>query len=179
MRAIILLDEGFEDVEAIATRDVLLRGGVDARFIAARGELIPTSSHGLLTACDEKLREFREDFDCVILPGGKKGVDNLISNERVLSFVKEAYDNGKLVCAICAAPSILIKIGVLDNKNFTCFKGFEEGHKGNYLGTDVVVDGNVITAKSMYYSCDFGLAIVEKLMGKGAKEKAEKGMKSL
>lgn len=179
MKAIILLADGFEDVEALATRDILLRGGVEVTTISINEDLVVNSSHGLTLLADDYFNLDYKDFDAIILPGGKRGVDNLISNDDVLNYVKKAYNDEKLVCAICAAPSILIKLGILDGKEFTCYSSFEKGHKGKYNPVGVVVSNNVITGKSMYYSNEFGLAILEKLTDNSNKERIERQIKSL
>ena len=88
-------------------------------------------------------------------------------------------ENNKLMCAICAAPMVLGKYGLLHNKKFTCFAGCNEGLDGNFTAKEVEIDGNIITGRSMLYSVPFGLAILEYLLGKDAKERVYKQIEGL
>ena len=88
--------------------------------------------------------------------------------------------SGKLVAAICAAPSILGILGILKNKRYTCYPGFSSSEFGGiYTGGTIEIDGNIITARSMYYSVDFGLAIVQYLLGKAKRDEIESQVKGL
>ena len=167
MKMLLIYADGFEDVEAIATRDVLIRAGieVDDVTINRNGEVV--ASHKIHLKGLKSLSEANlAGYSGIILPGGVRGVNNLINNEQVLKTVRVMAISEKLVSAICAAPMVLSDAGVLTNKNYTCYPGCEVGLRGNYTGEEVVVDGNLITARSMMYSIPFGLAIVEKLLGK-------------
>ena len=180
MNAIILLADGFEDIEALATRDVLLRGGITTFLVSINDSYIVKSSHGLDIKCDYLLKDYEDEIDAIILPGGKRGVDNLLKAKEIIKpLLDKTNKENKLICAICAAPSIFINFGYLDNHDFTCYTGFEKNHKGNKLDDGVVISKNIITSKSMYYSNDFGLAILEKLTTKENKDKIEKQIKSL
>jgi len=164
MRLLMLISDGMEECEALVTRDVLIRSKIDVVMFPTNGKSSVLSSHNLVVNCDtKKLNLFL--YDGLILPGGGLGTKNLDSYINMDSILKHFIEKGKLVCAICAAPSVLGKRGYLNGKNFTCFSGFEKGINGNYTGDGVTVDGNIITAKSMYYSADFGLAIVKYLLG--------------
>ncbi len=167
MKMLLVFADGFEDVEAITTRDVLIRAGieVDDVTINRNGEVI--ASHKIHLKGLKRLSTTNlGDYSGIILPGGVRGVNNLINNDEVIKAVRVFAIADRLVCAICAAPMVLSDAGVLDKKRYTCYPGCEEGLRGNYTGEEVVVDGNLITARSMMYSIPFGLAIVEKLLGK-------------
>ena len=111
----------------------------------------------------------------LILPGGKKGVENLKKNKDVLNLVRFFFlTPGKEVHAICAAPSILGELGLLKDRHYTCFPGFE-GKEGTYTKEGVTKDGNLITGKSMGYTIPFALAIVEAHFGKETVAQIEKG----
>ena len=162
--AIFIYADGFEDTEAIASRDVLVRAGFQVfdYVLNSTGEV--TSSHGM-----KFVGKYIKDLplaDVVVLPGGSRGVQNLLKSSCVDEMIQNHYKNGKLVCAICAAPMVLGKNGLLKGLPFTCYPGCEEGLEGNYTGNEVVVTDRIITARSMLYSIPFGLAIIEKMMGK-------------
>ena len=164
--------DGFEDVEAIASRDVLIRSGIEVvdATINECDEVI--ASHKLTLKGLKRLSTLNlSEFSAIILPGGSRGVHNLLGSDLVINTVKYFYESNKLVCAICAAPMVLSKAGVLKDKEFTCYPGCEAGLEGIYTAKEVVVLDKLITARSMLYSVPFGLAIIEKLLGKETKDK--------
>ena len=169
MNGILLLAEGFETVEALCTLDVLKRShkfNLKTVSITDNPEVI--SSANVTVKADAVLKEIHiEDFDFVILPGGKKGVDNLKNSQEVLQIIRYFLDNGKDVHAICAAPSILGGLGYLDGLRYTCFPGFQAGN-GEYVDTGVVETPHIITGHSMGYSLDFGKAIIRHYYGEDA-----------
>lgn len=179
----ILYADGFEDVEALATRDVLIRGGVEVFDLRVENNVNPQyvkASHNLdLANFDLASRHNPNEFDAVILPGGGLGTQNLLISKEAERYLKAMSDNHKLMCAICAAPMVLGKYGYLHNKRFTCFAGCNEGLDGVFTAGEVEVDDNVITARSMLYSVKFGLTILEKLLGKEAKDKIYKQIEGL
>ena len=168
MKVLMIYADGFEDVEAIATRDVLVRAGFsvyDAKI--DEDSQIVVSSHKMSLAGFKSLKNVNiDEFDAVILPGGSRGVNNLLQSDEVDRLVKEFYRRHKLVCAICAAPMVLGKNGLLHNRPYTCYPGCNEGLDGIYTGEEVVVSDNIVTARSMLYSIPFGLKIIELLLGK-------------
>ena len=178
MKALILLAEGFETVEALATIDIFKRSHridpLSASISSSKGVL---SSQGILVQADVLLSEINPDeFDMIILPGGKKGVENLKKDANVTSLVRKFDANpNKEVHAICAAPSILRELGLLNERTYTCFPGFE-GKEGTYTGEGVTIDDNLITGKSMGYTIPFALAIVERHFGTECVKEIEKGV---
>lgn len=181
MKVLIIYADGFEDVEALATRDVLVRAKIDVidAKINEDNEIV-TSSHNLSIKGFKSLNNIDvNDFDAIILPGGSRGVNNLLKSDKVISLLKEFHNKNKLVCAICAAPMVLNKAGLLKEKRFTCYPGCEIGLEGIYTGEEVVVLDKMITARSMMYSIPFGLAIIEKLLGKEKREQIYKQISGL
>ena len=178
MLGLMLLGHGFEDNEALTTRDVLLRAKINVYTTSLDDSKVVVSSHGLAVMSDLNLKQaINLDYDFIILPGGLKGVNNILASKEALSLIEKMNAHHKLIFAICAAPSILIKLGLLKGVPFTCFPGFENGNEETYLKDEgVVISERFITAKSMYYSIDFALAIIEKLLGK---EKRTQVLKSL
>ena len=160
-----LLADGVEECEALVTRDVLVRAGITVVMHSIMKKDTVLSSHGVLIKCDSYENLDLNEYDGIILPGGGKGTQNLDKYEKMDSILAYFAKELKLMAAICAAPTVFGHRGYLKNKKFTCFKGCEEGIIGNYTGEEVERDGNVITGRSMYYSSDFGLRIVEYLLG--------------
>lgn len=180
MNGLLLLADGFEDVEALAPRDLLIRAGVNMTTASISNSLEVMTSHGVLLKADALLSDIKEkDYDFIILPGGGRGTQNLLKSDLVNKTVLEFDKSQKLVCAICAAPMVLGKAGLLKNKKYTCFAGCNEGIDGLFTAEEVVKDKNIITARSMLYSVPFGLKIIESLLGEEVKDKVHKQIKGL
>lgn len=181
MKVLIIYADGFEDVEALATRDVLIRSKIEVTDVKINeNSQIVTSSHNLsLTGFFDMKKVNVNEYEAIILPGGSRGVNNLLASGEVISLVREFAKKDKLVCAICAAPMVLNKAGLLKDKKYTCYPGCEEGLEGIYIGEEVVVLDKMITARSMMYSIPFGLAIIEKLLGKEKREQIYKQISGL
>lgn len=172
MKAYFLLADGFEETEAITTADVLKRAGIETVLVSVYGEEAVRGAHDIYVDTDDYFEDPDEmpdsfmDGDAVVLPGGMPGTKNLAESEGVLEMLREYNDAGKLVCAICAAPSVLAQAGVLEGHDATCFPGFEDKLDGaRFVGGSAVISGNVVTGKSMGCAIDFGLAIVGSLLG--------------
>ncbi len=162
------LADGFEETEAIAPVDMLRRAGVTVKTVGI-GKSVITGSHGLSVICDLTDSEVRltDELDGVILPGGMPGTLNLDASQAVHSAVDFAVSHQKLVCAICAAPSILGRKGLLSGKKAIAFPGFEKELEGAIISKDPVVkDGVFITAKGAGVAVDFGLEIVAALVSR-------------
>ncbi|HEY3496258.1 MAG TPA: DJ-1 family glyoxalase III [Polyangiaceae bacterium] len=164
MRALVLLAEGFEEIEAVTIVDVLRRGGVKVTT-AALGTSLVRGSHGIAIEADTSLDGLRVDtFDAVVLPGGMPGAKHLRDDTRVQSLLCEAAARDKLVGAICAAPIALDAAGLLDGKRATAYPGHEI-RPAIYVEEDVVTDGNIVTSRGVGTALDFALALVERLAG--------------
>lgn len=166
------LADGFEEVEALAPLDILRRANVEVVTLGVTGEYVK-GAHDITVKADAFLSEVQlEKIDAVILPGGLGGTNNMDASPEVKRIVEYAADNGKLVCAICAAPSILGKMGLLNGKDATCYPGFEESFKnGNYIKKSVVKCDNFITSNGMGSAYKFGFEIVSSLCGEETAEK--------
>lgn len=164
----LFLADGFEEIEALTPVDVIRRAGLQITTVAVGNSRIVTGAHGISVVADVSKDELNDfEPDAIILPGGMPGTTNLEESAEVINAIHLAMQNNSLVCAICAAPSILGIMGYLKGKNATCFPGFEEYLDGaTYTNERVVVDGNIITAKGMGCAAEFALAIVEALLGK-------------
>lgn len=166
----IYLAEGFEEVEALATLDVLRRAGVAVKTVGVTGPVV-TGSHGVPVTADLPLADavLNEDLNGVILPGGMPGTKNLEASSTVRDLLQYASDKGLLIAAICAAPSVLGHLGYLEGKEATCFPGFEpELHGAIPTGKSVTEDGNIITGKGAGAAHLFGEAIAARFVGSEA-----------
>jgi 4-methyl-5(b-hydroxyethyl)-thiazole monophosphate biosynthesis len=168
----LFLAEGFEEIEALTPVDVLRRAGLALKTVAVGDSITVKGAHGIEVKADIPESELGEEVpEAIILPGGMPGTINLEESEVVINTLLRAMSSGSLVCAICAAPSILGISGYLKHKNATCYPGFEQYLDGAIFTDERVVrDGNIITAKGMGCAAEFSLAIVEALCGK---EKAD------
>ena len=166
------LADGFEEVEAFAPVDMLRRAGADVKTVGVTGEYV-TGSHGITVKADMTTESVLLDasLQAVILPGGMPGTLNLEKSEAVQSAIDFAVQLEKLVCAICAAPSILGHKNLLAGREAIAFPGFEKDlYSAKISESFVVRDGNFITAKGAGVALDFGFEIVAALFGK---EKAD------
>lgn len=157
----IFLADGFEETEMIAPWDILLRGGLEVKTVGVTGEYV-TGAHNMVIKSDICLDEvIEEKGEMFILPGGMPGTTNLDESARVREIIANAYSDGKYVAAICAAPMVLGKLGILKGKRATCFPGFEEYLEGAKLMREHAVrDGNVITAIGAGGAMKFGFTLL-------------------
>ena len=172
------LAQGFEEVEAIAAIDVIRRAEIDICTVGVGSKVI-TGAHGISVICDlEDSNVFTsEEFDGVLLPGGMPGTLNLENCAKVSEFIDYAAENDKLICAICAAPSILGHMGLLKGKKACCFPGFENELEGADVGRDYVCcDGKFITAKGMGAAIDFSEKITACLINENKAKKIKESL---
>ncbi len=168
MKGIILLADGFEESEALITVDLLRRGQIQIDLISMMNTKEVTSAHQIPVICDYLLNQIQiEEYQFLILPGGAAVFQHLKEMKTLQKIIDYFVTQNFLVAAICAAPILLGQWGYLKGKNYTCFKGCEQdSFLGHYLKDEnVVCDGSMITAKSMYYTIDFAIAILQKLKG--------------
>jgi len=162
----VFLAEGFEEIEALAPVDVLRRGGIEVKTVGVTGKTV-TGAHGIAVSADITVDQITlEGLDGIVLPGGMPGTLNLEANERLCELVRQADRKQLLIGAICAAPSVLGHLGVLNGKRATCFPGFEKELAGaTVCDGQVVCDGNIITAKGMGVAVQFGLTLASLMAG--------------
>lgn len=176
----IFLANGFEEIEALATLDVLRRGGVDVKTVSVLYDKFVTGSHKTTVVADMTYGEFKaevqldgtDESDVMIFPGGMPGTRNLAENGEIINFMRLHYAEGGAVAAICAAPGLVVsQLPSLQGKHFTCFDGFEDApvaRGGIYEKKPAVRDGNLITGRGAGCAVEFGLAIIAHLKGEEA-----------
>lgn len=172
----ILFADGCEEIEGLTVVDLARRAGIGIDSISIKEETEIRGSHGIVfqaNACMSRVAW--EDYDGVILPGGLPGTTNLGADERVIQLVQDFAAAGKLIAAICAAPSVLAQAGILSGKRATSNPGFADKMGDCDYSTDRVVhDGNIITSRAMGTAFEFGLAIVAYVRGREAARRLRK-----
>ena len=161
-----LLGTGFEETEAIAPLDLLRRAGVEVKTVGLNGKVI-YGSHGIGVEADMEINQMDlKDLEMIILPGGLGGVASIRGCQAAMDAVRYAYENGKYTAAICAGPTVLADLGIVDGKNATCYPGCE-GQMGtaNMVEAAAVTDGKLITGTSAGCAVPFGLALITALKG--------------
>ncbi|HJO92357.1 MAG TPA: DJ-1 family glyoxalase III [Victivallales bacterium] len=174
---LLLLTEGFEEVEAVVPVDFLRRLGVNLITVGLENKTV-TGSHNIVLQTDITLAEVIPDnIAALILPGGMPGSTNLRDNDKVINLIKVANSQNKLIAAICAASIALYRAGILQNKNHTAHPSVKEFFiKSNYTEKRVEQDDNIITAKGPGVSFEFALRIAQYL---GFGDSAEKLFKEM
>ena len=172
----VFLAEGFEEIEALTPVDLIKRAGFEVTTVAVGADKKVVGAHGISVVADITENEFSDEAPtAVILPGGMPGTTNLEESETVAMAIVNAASRGALICAICAAPSILGIMGLLKHRQATCFPGFEKYLDGaKVLDKRVVRDENIITAQGMGCASEFALAIIEALDSKAKADEVAK-----
>lgn len=168
------LADGFEEVEALCPLDILRRAGLEVTTVGIGGKDVIQGAHGIIVHADIPDIMYRDSSpEMLILPGGMPGSKNLDESRIVDSALRAASRNGSYLAAICAAPMVLGKRGLLNGKKAVCFPGFEEYLTGAAVSetATVVRDGNVITAKGMGAAFDFGIELVKCFKNDGTAER--------
>lgn len=177
-KAVLLLAEGFEELEALAPVDVLRRAGAEVTIAGVGGQNLK-SAHGVTVAADVLVENLSGEYDLVVLPGGMPGSKNLGESAAAKALTEKMLASGKLVASICAAPVLaLAKWGILDNRNATCYPGMESMFPATvkFSPERVVIDGAITTSRGPGTATDFALAIAAQLMGKEAADQVAKDM---
>lgn len=173
------LAEGCEELEAVTIIDLLRRA--DITVVTAGLQPGPVrASRGVVLVPDATLDEaLQKGFDMIVLPGGLPGADHLNSDARIHDAIKKSVAAGKPVGAICAAPTVLARAGVLSGKKATAYPGFLEKlglADVTLTGDPVTVDGKVVTGRGPGTAMDFALAVIEMVKDKATRDKVEKGL---
>ena len=164
--AIVILAPGFEEIEAITVIDLLRRAEVNVTTASIDKKNI-TGSHDITVTVDILLKDFpKSEFDIVILPGGQPGTKNLKESKLVIDLLKNQSANNKWIAAICAAPTVLEKAGLITGKKVTSYPS-EEGEfvRSEYRTENVVLDGNIITSRAVGTAIEFSIFLIKMLSG--------------
>ncbi|MBI4844905.1 MAG: DJ-1/PfpI family protein [Candidatus Omnitrophica bacterium] len=180
-KAVVILAEGFEEMEAVIPIDILRRANIDVLAASAADKLLVCGSRKIIIQADVLLKDIINEVpDILLLPGGSQGAINLSHSEMVIDFVRRCAAEDKIIAAICAAPAyVLTKAGVLSLKKATCYPGSEIRFSKDtvYVNKKTVIDGNIITGQGPGAAFAFALAIVEKVYGQSrAKEVKDKAL---
>lgn len=173
MKAAIICAQGLEECEALLTYDLLHRANIQVELLGLDSQI--TSSHNVTFNTHKLLKEVDiMDYDCLILPGGIPGTNNLEDSKDVQNAIDLFVNNNKLIAAVCAAPSILNHKGLLEDKKFTCYPGFECGLTSTK--EKAVQNGNIITGIGLGGTIEFASLIIKNLLGE---EKAQDVLKKI
>jgi len=162
------LADGFEEIEALTIVDLLRRAEIETEIVSIMGRLPVTGSHGVKVIADILFEDaVYNDCEFIVLPGGMPGATNLDAHEGLHEKILSFHNQGKGLAAICAAPLVLGRAGVLDGKKATCYPGFEkELRDAEAMTDDVVSDQGVITSRGPATAIPFALAIIEAVKDK-------------
>ena len=174
----IFLAEGFEEMEAMFPLDILRRGGMDVKLVSVTGEKAVRSSHGVTIMADALFEDVsEEDVEMIVLPGGLPGATNLDAHAGLDKLILSFANAGKPLAAICAAPMVYGKRGLLKGKKATCYPGFDKYLEGaECTGAPVERDGNIITGKGPGAAMEFALAVVDMMLGKEKVQELKEAM---
>lgn len=165
---LILLADGFEEIEAVVCIDILRRAGLETITASLNKKRMVCGSHNIEIEADLKLSDFSGLPDALILPGGSVGTKNLSRSKKVLDLIEKCNEKGKIIAGICAAPAVVLSpLGILDNKKVTCYPELKNKLRSTtvYVDKKVVIDGNIITSQGVGTALYFALKLVEKLKG--------------
>jgi len=177
-KALVILADGFEEIEAITPIDILKRVGVEV-IMAGLGGTSIKSTRGVTISADMELDKVAFVPDVIIFPGGMPGAENLANSPKVKDLIKSVDSEGKLIAAICASPAyVLAPTGVLDGKKATGYPGTEDKFPSStkISSEDVVRDGNVITSRGPGTAASFAFMIANELVGSEKARKVAEGM---
>ncbi|MFP4564260.1 MAG: DJ-1 family glyoxalase III [Spirochaetia bacterium] len=166
MRAVVLLADGFEEVEGITQIDFLRRAGIEVVTAGVTGKRVE-GGHGIRVEADTGLRKLYGDFDAVVIPGGKGGADTIAASREAVELIRKYFEAGKLVAAICASPGVVLgPNGILEGRRATCYPGFEDRFpdSAEHVEDRVVIDGNLITSKGPGTAALFAVEIIRYLL---------------
>jgi len=170
MKVLVPLAEGFEEIETATIVDVLRRADIDVTLAGLVSSIVE-GAHGIKIVVDKKISDIDPDnFDAIVLPGGNPGYVNLSNSSTIIKIIKDFDQKKKIIGAICGAPVVLAKAGILNDRIATCYPGIEKNIPRPRDGR-VVIDNNIITSKSPGTAIEFALKLVEIISGK---KKAEK-----
>lgn len=177
-KVLVPLAKGFEDIEAVTVVDVLRRGGVEVVTASISDSVEVESAHGIAVKADALFRDVSGDeYDAIVLPGGGEGTENLRHCEPLIVRLRRQNEERRLICAICAAPVVLVEAGVAEEgRHMTCYPSMMLELDRSYVNVPVVADGNLITGQAPGSAMLFALVILQTLVGEAKTRKISRGM---
>lgn len=177
-KVLVPLANGFEDIEAVAIIDVLRRGGVEVVPASIHSSREVMSAHGIPMKADQLLSDvIDEEFDAIVLPGGGEGTDNLKNSDTLIRRIVRQREEGRLLCAICAAPTVLQEAGVLDPSQFvTCYPTCQMQVDCNWVNELVVEHDGIITGQAPGAAVMFALVVLKTLTDEVIAKRVARGM---
>lgn len=179
-RVLVPLASGFEELEAVTIIDLLRRANIPVIIatLSNDGDESIEGSHGVFMLADSSLQDAidKDDFDTVVLPGGLPGADHLRDDPRIIELLQRTADKGGITAAICAAPQVLARSGLLEERRATSYPGVLEGlnlDSTEITGETVTIDGNIITSKGPGTAMDFTLTLIELLTDVNTRNEVE------
>lgn len=170
----IILGEGFEEIEAVVPCDILRRGGVDTKFAAVGASKSVTGGRGISVLADILTTEIVPTVDdAFVIPGGMGGVNSIKADTKTMKLIESAANSGAFLAAICAGPSVLAKLGLIEGKHITCYLGCENLMGKAHCDTKkpIATDKGLITGRAAGSAIDFGLALLSHFKGEKTAEK--------
>ncbi len=177
-KVLIFMAEGHEEIEALTVVDLLRRAGIEIDMVSITGNKRVPGSHGITTVCDKLIETVNFDTaDMLVLPGGMPGTLNLELCELLMDQVHGFNTSRKGLAAICAAPTVFGKAGILEGKKATCYPGMEKDLLGANISTDAVChDGHIITSRGMGTAIPFALEIIKTFKGEAVAQQMAKAI---
>lgn len=177
-KVLVPLADGFEEIEAVTIVDVLRRGGVEVVTASIHDRLEVRGAHEMTVRADRQFDEAQRDsYDAIVLPGGGEGTRNLKQCEALIERLRRQHEEGRLLCAICAAPTVLVAAGVLDpDIQVTCYPSCQDELDREWIPAPVVTDGKVITGQAPGSALLFALVVLQTLVGVPVAEDVAEGM---
>lgn len=179
MKAVcVFLAEGFEETEALLPLDIMRRGGVNVKTVSVTGDMAVKGAHSVPVVADMLFEDLKEeDVEMIVLPGGLPGATNLDAHAGLEKLIMSFASAGKPLAAICAAPMVYGRRGLLEGKKATCYPGFDKYLEGaEYTGNMVEKCDNFILGKGPAAAADFGFALLEELAGADKVQEVRAGM---
>ncbi|MDR1373664.1 MAG: DJ-1/PfpI family protein [Treponema sp.] len=179
-KALLLLADGFEEVEALTPADYLRRAGIEVTLVSVSPNPAVKGAHGIQVMSDVTFTELAglgqggvRSWDGILLPGGMPGAANIAASVSACTLIREMAAAKKVVAAICAAPAVVLApLGLLEGRRFTCFPGMEDKVRGGRWSEDrVVVDGGLITSRAAGTAGEWAAAIIAKFLNEGEAKK--------
>lgn len=176
-KVLVPLANGFEDIEAITIIDVLRRGAIEVVTASIHEQLEVKSTHGIAMKADALFSAVGDDeYDAIVLPGGGEGTENLRNCDSLIARLRRQDEEGRLLCAICAAPIVLCEVGLDPAIQMTCYPTCQMELDRPWVPSPVVTCGNIITGQAPGSAMLFALVVLQTLSGEVVSRKVARGM---